>query len=148
VRSVPRNLQWSFFCYFPKQAQRSLWNFRLPYKFMFWRSNGWYSSSQRSLQVLLRPVLFGHLTDFAGNDMILSATFFSLCAGVQSAYVELFWPLRNWERCSSEWSESIYFLKPNYGKNGQCLIMIISSISRWWFQIFFIFTPTWGRFPI
>ena len=20
--------------------------------------------------------------------------------------------------------------------------------SRWWFQIFFIFTPTWGRFPI
>ena len=19
--------------------------------------------------------------------------------------------------------------------------------SRWWFQIFFIFTPTWGRFP-
>ncbi len=22
------------------------------------------------------------------------------------------------------------------------------SITRWWFQIFFIFTPTWGRFPI
>ena len=21
-------------------------------------------------------------------------------------------------------------------------------LSRWWFQIFFIFTPTWGRFPI
>ena len=21
------------------------------------------------------------------------------------------------------------------------------SRSRWWFQIFFIFTPTWGRFP-
>ena len=20
-------------------------------------------------------------------------------------------------------------------------------LSRWWFQIFFIFTPTWGRFP-
>ena len=20
--------------------------------------------------------------------------------------------------------------------------------TRWWFQIFFIFTPTWGRFPI
>jgi len=19
--------------------------------------------------------------------------------------------------------------------------------SRWWFEIFFIFTPTWGRFP-
>ena len=22
------------------------------------------------------------------------------------------------------------------------------NITRWWFQIFFIFTPTWGRFPI
>ena len=22
------------------------------------------------------------------------------------------------------------------------------SLSRWWFQIFFMFTPTWGRFPI
>ena len=22
-----------------------------------------------------------------------------------------------------------------------------TNISRWWFQIFFIFTPTWGRFP-
>ena len=22
------------------------------------------------------------------------------------------------------------------------------TITRWWFQIFFIFTPTWGRFPI
>jgi len=21
-------------------------------------------------------------------------------------------------------------------------------ISRWWFQIFFIFIPIWGRFPI
>ena len=21
------------------------------------------------------------------------------------------------------------------------------SLSRWWFQIFFIFTPIWGRFP-
>ena len=20
--------------------------------------------------------------------------------------------------------------------------------TRWWFQIFFIFTPTWGRFPV
>lgn len=69
VRSVPRNLQWSFFYCFRKQAQRSLRNFRLPYKFMFWRSNGCHSSSQRSLQVLLRPVLFGRLTDFAGNAM-------------------------------------------------------------------------------
>ena len=22
------------------------------------------------------------------------------------------------------------------------------EVSRWWFQIFFYFTPTWGRFPI
>ena len=22
------------------------------------------------------------------------------------------------------------------------------SLARWWFQIFFIFTPNWGRFPI
>ena len=22
------------------------------------------------------------------------------------------------------------------------------KFSRWWFQTFFIFTPTWGRFPI
>ena len=27
---------------------------------------------------------------------------------------------------------------------GQMLL----CITRWWFQIFFIFTPTWGRFPI
>ncbi len=24
----------------------------------------------------------------------------------------------------------------------------MSKIPRWWFQIFFMFTPTWGRFPI
>ena len=23
-----------------------------------------------------------------------------------------------------------------------------SQVSRWWFQIFFIFTPIWGTFPI
>ena len=23
----------------------------------------------------------------------------------------------------------------------------VSKCSRWWFQIFCIFTPTWGRFP-
>ena len=26
-------------------------------------------------------------------------------------------------------------------------IAIIVSITRWWFQIFFMFTPIWGRFP-
>jgi len=23
----------------------------------------------------------------------------------------------------------------------------VSNKTRWWFEIFFIFTPTWGRFP-
>ena len=27
-------------------------------------------------------------------------------------------------------------------------ICVYVHISRWWFQIFFIFTPIWGRFPI
>ena len=26
-------------------------------------------------------------------------------------------------------------------------VFIVESISRWWFQTFFIFTPIWGRFP-
>ena len=26
--------------------------------------------------------------------------------------------------------------------------MVFLWVTRWWFQIFFIFTPTWGRFPI
>ena len=25
--------------------------------------------------------------------------------------------------------------------------LFVQSILRWWFQIFFMFTPTWGRFP-
>jgi len=24
---------------------------------------------------------------------------------------------------------------------------IVQNITRWWFQIFFMFTPIWGRFP-
>ena len=27
------------------------------------------------------------------------------------------------------------------------LAPLTQTLSRWWFQIFFIFTPTWGRFP-
>lgn len=78
----------------------------------------------KSCFALCSLVVWQILQETPWHAMTLSATFFSLCAGVQSTYVDLFWPLRNWERCSSEWSESVYFLKPNYGKNGQCLIMI------------------------
>ena len=36
---------------------------------------------------------------------------------------------------------------------GKCVLITIfwtnqPSKSRWWFQIFFIFTPIWGRFPV
>ena len=34
---------------------------------------------------------------------------------------------------------------------GCCIILCIfrsQGFTRWWFQIFFIFIPTWGRFPI
>ena len=27
------------------------------------------------------------------------------------------------------------------------VLLLVQLFSRWWFQIFFIFTPTWGRFP-
>ena len=27
------------------------------------------------------------------------------------------------------------------------VVIIFIMLTRWWFQIFFIFTPTWGRFP-
>ena len=30
----------------------------------------------------------------------------------------------------------------------QILWLKLTYCSRWWFQIFFIFTPIWGRFPI
>ena len=33
-----------------------------------------------------------------------------------------------------------------YDKNR--VIFILQCITRWWFGIFFIFTPIWGRFPI
>ena len=33
-----------------------------------------------------------------------------------------------------------------WNAGGQCLQYTKPS-SRWWFQILFIFTPTWGRFP-
>ena len=36
----------------------------------------------------------------------------------------------------------------NYPKNERKLIFPLPWLSRWWFQIFFIFTPSWGRFPI
>ena len=29
-----------------------------------------------------------------------------------------------------------------------CILIISLGHTRWWFQIFFIFTPIWGRFPI
>jgi len=38
-----------------------------------------------------------------------------------------------------------------FGKGGAVLAKLIlyciPYISGWWFQIFFIFTPIWGRFP-
>ena len=30
---------------------------------------------------------------------------------------------------------------------GCCCMILLRLKTRWWFQIFFIFTPTWGRFP-
>ena len=30
----------------------------------------------------------------------------------------------------------------------RCFLLVDESFSGWWFQIFYIFTPIWGRFPI
>ena len=39
---------------------------------------------------------------------------------------------------------------PNCSKftNGDSLPKEVPQFTRWWLQIFFIFTPIWGRFPI
>ena len=42
-------------------------------------------------------------------------------------------------RISRGWSDRSFSMPVKF---------ISSSISRWWFQICFTFTPTWGRFPI
>ena len=41
-------------------------------------------------------------------------------------------------------------LSKGFSTTGLPLSMVDSTFkkTRWWFQIFFIFTPTWGRFPI
>ena len=38
------------------------------------------------------------------------------------------------------------FCLATYGK-GVRWVQVPLNFSRWWFQIFFIFTPTWGRWP-
>ena len=45
-----------------------------------------------------------------------------------------------WSSSSTLWDWGI--VARNYDK-----LCFLSILSRWWFQIFFIFTPTWGRFP-
>ena len=52
--------------------------------------------------------------------------------------------------CHIRWYLAIQIL----GSTGHFVKMNLLSgrvflkVTRWWFQIFFIFTPTWGRFPI
>ena len=50
-------------------------------------------------------------------------------------YPKLFWIISSW--------------KPRWKLSSECVegFGSVQSVSRWWFQIFFIFIPTWGRFP-
>ena len=50
--------------------------------------------------------------------------------------------------CKSPQSVSLDKIEPGKKTIQVCLNRVLTlKISGWWFQIFFIFTPTWGRFP-
>ena len=73
--------------------------------------------------------IFLMVFDFQGNQFLSSVPFF---AG---------WSIKIW--CSVLFSMFIVSLQNI--SNMQCLNRFITGL---WFQIFFIFTPIWGRFPI
>ncbi len=47
---------------------------------------------------------------------------------------------------SKTWKQQLY--KPVFSINLSHKVSIAPCITRWWFQIFFILTPTWGNDPI
>ena len=61
-----------------------------------------------------------------------------------------------WYHCSCKKGWCFYLKKGSQNCQGFCLFPAFlgwmfgapEKCARWWFQIFFIFSPTWGRFPI
>ena len=38
-------------------------------------------------------------------------------------------------------------LSPRFRETHISCVFVSANKTRWWFQIFFMFTPIWGRFP-
>ena len=63
------------------------------------------------------------------------------------------WLSRGWSDLDlGEWTyhekKNLDILVANFGFEVSPMLFVrVKKITRWWFQIFFIFTPIWGRFP-
>ncbi len=127
------------------------WNLHLAQHLCF-RDSKWWENRETfreglylpgSLNELCLQLCFFFCGDFGGCHSGCWCGCGCDCGGCSDCYLLLFVvvppvtivaPQMNWQL--AQW------LKRQTGCLG------CQSYSRWWFKIFFIFTPTWGRFPI
>ena len=105
----------------------------------------WHLKEKRKLWAYRWFFCFGHTDSFflfywktARSLETAILRFFSTGCGLR--YVAGYWMTRG--------TFTTFMKKVFKGTMFSYLCFFTPSKSRWWFQIFFIFNPTWGRFPI